>query len=179
MKHAKGNHGTCRTCMTCLGHFHMFWSMWTGEWDASPRLWWALQPAVPSDIVARWRHVIPKSGAGGMILLPWRLRCYFWPLPYFGGCFDFFGGQFYGQVRSSWHAFSHGNMTQQEHEEGTQQDQQVPDSWELQEIPRRQVMYDDRPVFNDSAVESFLILLVGNLGTPWVKSFSSVSHCGW
>jgi len=57
-------------------------------------------------------------------------------------------------------------MTQQEHEEGTQQDQQVPDSWELQEIPRRQVMYDDRPVFNDSAVESFLILLVGNLGTP-------------
>ena len=44
-------------------------------------------------------------------------------------------------------------MTQQE-SEGTQQDQ------------RRQVMYDDRPVFNDSAVESFLILLVGNLGTP-------------
>lgn len=162
---------------TCLGHFPHVLEHVNGGWDVSPRLWWALQPAVPSDIVARWRHVIPKSGArGDDFFLPWRLRCYFWPLPYFGGCFEFFLGSV---LWSSWHAFSHGNMSQQEHEEGTQQDQQVPDSWELQEIPRRQVMYDDRPVFNDSAVESFLILLVGNLGTPWVKSFSSVSHCGW
>ena len=50
---------------TCLGHFPHVLEHVNGGWDVSPRLWWALQPAVPSDIVARWRHVIPKSGARG------------------------------------------------------------------------------------------------------------------
>ena len=89
---------------------------------------------------------------------------------------------------SSWHAFLHGHMTSRYFNKKGQKTRsagprQLGSSFffgpnlaplgAATKVPRRQVMYDDRPVFNDSAVESFLILLVGNLASV-VESFSSL-----